>query len=236
MDKETRDSRENGFGAYLREGRTKAGLSYEEVSKKLFISEIMLENLEAENHPELLEPVFVSGFVRSYADFLGLRVERALLLYKESYRRWQAVRTEALRRARRKKYMKAWLGGGLATFLLIFFFTFSVLVLIHFFVMDKKTVEKEEPHTEQTFAERKTTVQRKLHLEVFFSEPNWLKIMVDGNQPQFFTLTPGEKLEFDAEKTYNIMLGNSAGVRLLFNGKYIPVSGTGGQAVALFLP
>lgn len=236
MDKKDNAAHEIGLGAYLREGRVNAGLSIDEVARKIFVPGQTLENLEDENHVELLESVFVTGFVKAYADFLGLHVEKALLLYKESYRKWKEREEEALRRARRKKYVKAWIGGGLATFLLILLFTASGLGLIHFFVLEKRDSVKEEPHTEQVFAAKKAVTQRRLQLEVLFSEASWFKIMVDGNLPRLYTMNPGERLEFDAEKTYNIMIGNAAGVRLFLNGNHVPVSGTPGQAVSLFLP
>lgn len=236
MNEKGMGSREKGFGAYLRGGRIKAGLSFDEIAGKLFLPAKTLKNLEEENHSELLEPVYVLGFVKSYADFLGLRVEKALLLYRESHRRWKAREEDIRRRARRKKYVRAWLGGGLATFLLIFLFTLLGLGLIHVFVLDKKVQEKEVAQTEKAFTEKKIAVQRRIRLDVFFSESSSLKIMIDGNHPQSFIMGPGERLEFDAEKTYNIMIGNAAGVRLFLNGNHVPVSGTPGQAVSLFLP
>lgn len=236
MNKRDNEAGETGFGAYLFEGRDRMGLSVDEAAVKLFIPAKTLENLEDENHSELLESVFVAGFVKSYADFLGLHVEKALLLYKESHRKWHEREEEIRRRARRKKYVKAWIGGGLATFLLILLFTVSGLGLIHFFVLDKRTSAKEEPHSEEVFTAKRTATQRKLHLEVLFSEPSWFKIMVDGDRPQFYTMGAGERLEFDAQKTYNIMIGNATGVRLSLDGKHVSVVGSGGQAVALFLP
>lgn len=234
--KDKQEGEAKGFGAYLKEGRLIAGFSVDEVAKGLFISKETLCNIEQEDHSKLPESVFVAGFVKSYADFLGLRAERALLLYKESYKRWMAIEEEALHRERRREYVKAWLKGGFSTFFLIFLFTLSGLGLIHFFVLDKSETAPEENTAGQVVYTQGAPAQRRLHLEVAFSDANWLKIMVDGDSPKYYVVVSGERLEFGAEKNYNILIGNPAGVDLRLNDKHVPVFGTGGQAVALFLP
>jgi cytoskeleton protein RodZ len=71
----------SGLGALLREEREKKGLSHEQVSEMTRLRRHILEALESEEWHNLPPPVFVKGFIRSYASALGLDKERLLELY-----------------------------------------------------------------------------------------------------------------------------------------------------------
>jgi cytoskeleton protein RodZ len=64
-----------GLGALLLEEREKKGLSLEDMEKKTRLRPHVLAAIEAEEWDKLPQPVFVRGFIRSYAKALGL--ERA---------------------------------------------------------------------------------------------------------------------------------------------------------------
>ena len=60
------------IGITLRNGRVQRGLTIEQVAQETRISPRFLEALEAEAFDELPAPVYVRGFLRSYANFLNL--------------------------------------------------------------------------------------------------------------------------------------------------------------------
>jgi cytoskeletal protein RodZ len=60
------------IGASLREARTKRGLSAADVRKELHIRERYLTALEAEQWEQLPGEAYAKGFLRTYAEFLGL--------------------------------------------------------------------------------------------------------------------------------------------------------------------
>jgi cytoskeleton protein RodZ len=62
----------HSIGAYLRQVRQEQGLSLDAVANQIFIRPVLLNALETGNDAELPEPVFVQGFIRRYADALGL--------------------------------------------------------------------------------------------------------------------------------------------------------------------
>jgi cytoskeletal protein RodZ len=62
----------HSIGAYLRQVRQEQGLSLEAIANQIFIRPVLLQALETGNDAELPEPVFVQGFIRRYADALGL--------------------------------------------------------------------------------------------------------------------------------------------------------------------
>ena len=71
------------IGAMLKEMRQQRGLKIIDVSKKLCIRKCYLEAIEDSNYSEIPAFPYGIGFIRSYANFLGLNGENIVELYKE---------------------------------------------------------------------------------------------------------------------------------------------------------
>lgn len=67
-----------GIGEALRSTRERRGLSIDEVARDTRISPRFLEALESEQFDELPAPVYVRGFIRSYAGYLRLEPQPLL--------------------------------------------------------------------------------------------------------------------------------------------------------------
>mgnify|MGYP002682430424 CR=1 FL=1 len=67
-----------GIGEALRSTREHRGLSIDQVAQDTRISPRFLEALEAEQFNELPAPVYVRGFLRSYANYLKLEPQPLL--------------------------------------------------------------------------------------------------------------------------------------------------------------
>ncbi|MBI2621089.1 MAG: helix-turn-helix domain-containing protein [Candidatus Levybacteria bacterium] len=72
-------------GAQFAEERKKQNLSIEEVAKATKIREEFLEAIERGDHKKLPSPAYAYGFVRNYAKFLGLPVEKTLALFRREF-------------------------------------------------------------------------------------------------------------------------------------------------------
>ncbi len=70
-------------GSLMHEARLKKGLKISDASKDLCIRASYLEAIEAGNYDEIPEPPYGIGFIRSYADYLGLNAARMVQLFKE---------------------------------------------------------------------------------------------------------------------------------------------------------
>ena len=68
-------------GAFLRELRTRRGVSLEEIARKTRVAHRYLEALEADAYDDLPAPVFIRGFIRAYCQALGESPEDALAIY-----------------------------------------------------------------------------------------------------------------------------------------------------------
>jgi len=87
MEKENVSAKEMGqqeaFGEYLARERRLRNISLEEISQRTKISMKVLQALEASRWEELPADVYVRGFLRSYARYVGLDENEVLLRYED---------------------------------------------------------------------------------------------------------------------------------------------------------
>lgn len=73
----------SGVGALLRASRLRVGEDLQDVAQMLRIRYPYLQAIEEGNFEELPGPAYASGFVRAYADHLGLDAEEVVRRYKD---------------------------------------------------------------------------------------------------------------------------------------------------------
>lgn len=74
---------EDKVGSMIHDARMKKGIKIADASKELCIRKSYLEAIEAGNYEEIPEPPYGLGFIRSYAEYLGLNSARMVQLFKE---------------------------------------------------------------------------------------------------------------------------------------------------------
>ena len=74
---------EYGIGEQLTRARLSRNLTIEEAEEGTRISGRFLQALEQERFEKIPAPVFAKGFLRSYAQFLGLNPQALLALYPQ---------------------------------------------------------------------------------------------------------------------------------------------------------
>ncbi len=75
--------KENKVGLLLKEMRNKQGKSFAEISQDLCIRQNYLEAIENSDYNNIPEYPYGIGFIRSYADYLGLDGNNIVKMYKE---------------------------------------------------------------------------------------------------------------------------------------------------------
>lgn len=83
-DGETGSVVESGVGALLKGERQRKGLDFGQVSEMTRIQPHILQALESEDWSSLPSPIFVKGFVRSYAHVVGLDEGEIVALYQKT--------------------------------------------------------------------------------------------------------------------------------------------------------
>lgn len=76
----------------------------------------------------------------------------------------------------------------------------------------------------------------KYRLSIDTIEETWLKIIVDDQRAKQYRLSPGDHIELEGSRNFNLLIGNAGGIRLDLNGKAVALSGKSGQVVNITLP
>lgn len=236
------------FGKYLKKIRLEKGFSIEDVMDDTRISKYVIQQIEAENFENLPEEVYLKGFLKSYAEAVGVDPLDVIEKYKKARGLDDSLQGTA------KKESQASSGEGFP-FALILGVALIVLVLVFviFYVQGKNgsaviesdtfsvTDEPEEMITEPETRVAEETAQTAVpedgfHLEVLCVEDTTLKVTIDGGLPEEYLLKPEDHLELKAEKMYTIMIDNTCGVTMLLNNNPVSVTGKCGQTATIQLP
>lgn len=115
-------------GQLLRQTRLKKNLSLEEIAQGTKIQQIFLEAIEEGEYAKLPSPSYAKGFVKNYAEYLGLSTRDVLPLFKRDFDEIRAYRVLPKGFVRENRYFlmgvrirRAMLGGLI---LFIFFLSF----------------------------------------------------------------------------------------------------------------
>ncbi|VEN75026.1 conserved hypothetical protein [Candidatus Desulfarcum epimagneticum] len=81
-----------------------------------------------------------------------------------------------------------------------------------------------------------SAISKKLFLKIVTVKKTWLKVIADNNHATEYSLLPGDNLSLEAERGFNLLVGNAAGIRLFLNDKPMKVVGGDGQVVNIQLP
>ncbi len=96
------------------------------------------------------------------------------------------------------------------------------------------------PPVAQERAEDKTKpvqgAKKKHNLDITATDKAWIQIIIDGADKKEMLLNAGEKVNYEASQSINLLIGNAAGVKLKFNGKEFGSLGDKGQVVTLSFP
>ena len=77
---------EAAIGRTLRRSRREQGISLEEAEQVTKIRKHYLESLERENYDAMPAPIYVHGFLKSYASYLGLDADRLSAKLSEDWK------------------------------------------------------------------------------------------------------------------------------------------------------
>ncbi|MGD1066213.1 MAG: helix-turn-helix domain-containing protein, partial [Vulcanimicrobiaceae bacterium] len=72
------------LGDGFRSAREARGLTLSDVAEQIHIRSVYLHAIETEEWPAIGAPVYVRGFIRTYARFLGLDAEAAVAAFNET--------------------------------------------------------------------------------------------------------------------------------------------------------
>ena len=207
-----------------------------------------LTSIEKEDIESLPDPVFVKGFLRSFAQAIGADGDEAVRLYKGRLN--MKSRLEDVQSYSPRSTVAAWRNlilSIIAVVGLIALSLYGISYFQHHNLLDEAAVPSSaakhpaEKHSadrkpSDTKTETPPEASLKMVLQISALEDTWMKIIVDNQEPKEYNLLSGDQLEEEATRGYNLLIGNAAGLELKLNGEPIKISGKEGEVVNLQIP
>jgi len=238
LTKETNDSQAAeqakslpGPGRILKARRNELGMTVEDVARATRLTNRTVLLLEADHYDEMPAPVYVKGFIRSYAELVGLNEDELVRRFEETRRASVSGPEPGFRFPSRKRTSTI-----LILVLAVALLFWIVLLLV------SPTGEEPEPSNLSPVGngyvppDRGAAEPHEMVLEVLAAEPTWIKVETDGAKPVHYRLEKGQKLVLRARARFNLLVGDAEAVALLLNGEHYPVPESPGKTVNIRIP
>jgi cytoskeletal protein RodZ len=235
------DGGAGGLGERFRAAREARGLSLSDAAEHVRIRAVYLAAIEEENWRAIGAPVYIRGFLRTYARFLGLDPEEAVAAYNATQpepvapspspgpeppaRGLPTVRSGPL----------LWIAGTVAV-LLIAFVVFNELTMNRqHLAMVAATLSPSPASAPATPLPAAPTARPAgpggaKSLAIVLSAPSWLRVTVDGSVSMEGTYPAGTSKTFHGN-TALVRIGNAGGVEIYVDGQDRGKLGKSGDVV-----
>lgn len=220
------------IGAYLRHVREEEVLSLEEVSARTLIQPRLLKAIEEGKLHQLPEPVYVQGFIRRYAEALGLEgaefaeafpAERSLQIAQSSWKDSPAAQLRPLH-----LYI-AYVALIMASVSLLSFIVGrsapsettgqpTVNSTSQAIAPPSEPVPSAAKPAARTAPKRPAVSGKPVQVDVRLTAQSWLEVEVDGEVKLAEVLAEGTEQTWTAEKQIRVRAGNAGGVLVAHNG------------------
>ncbi|HTJ27899.1 MAG TPA: RodZ domain-containing protein [Candidatus Limnocylindria bacterium] len=232
------------LGEEFRSAREARGLTLSDVAEQIHIRSVYLNAIENEEWPSIGAPVYVRGFIRTYARFLGLDAETAVSRFNDTVPverpGTHAPTPTVIERERSGPSVWAVVGGIVALLLVAF-------VGYEWWQFTQGSQERPVAAAPQgqptagpaaaqspvpTAAPAKPTatplVRHRLAIEL--TQRSWLRVNVDGKTQLEGIFPAGTSKTFSGEIA-DLRVGNAGGVRVSVNGAPPKTLGKDGDVV-----
>lgn len=242
------------LGERFRAAREARGLTLSEVAEQIRIRSVYLAAIEEENWPAIGAPVYVRGFLRTYARFLGLDAEEAVATFNRQTAgaapeaAATALEAPASRPSEPRRLLPfIWIASIVAV-LLIAYVAFNAFSPRQPDGQSALAIATESPAPDlsaspnasaSSFATssptaaasaQATIAQQPNSLALQLSAPSWLRVVVDGSVKIEGTFPAGTAKTFRGKRA-DVLIGNAGGVRVIVDGKDIGPLGKSGDVV-----
>jgi cytoskeleton protein RodZ len=248
------------LGERFRAAREARGLTLSDVAEHIRIRSVYLAAIEDENWAAIGAPVYIRGFLRTYARFLGLDPEEVVADFNGQASAPSEPVTSPSGSSPKTSYLHDEQAPARALSPLIWIASLVAVVLIAIVVYNEAML-----HARQTAAlpsnsplvspaasapalaaaqsstpDGSATPLPSLSpnpapggpntLEVRISSPSWLRVTVDGNVSMEGTFPAGTVRQFHG-KVAMLRIGNAGGVEVIVDGKSLGKLGSAGDVI-----
>lgn len=247
-------------GEILRSEREKKGLTIKDIEKATSIRALYLNAIEEDNYGIVPGEVYLKGFIRNYATYLGLDSQDIMKVYKQS--RTPVIPESAPAPAEKNNLAKAadkadsfakpeekstgrsgavkWIGTGVV-----------IAVLLgggwwwaegqsgqnqppaHPSPVVPAPVRPAAPQTPAgTAPPAQNSAAKPVAISVKYTDACWTLVKADGKEVYEGIPKIGETLTWDAQTNINIQFGNAGAVEVVYNGQPLGKMGGKGEVVS----
>lgn len=235
-------------GEVLRTRREALGLSLEQVHAQLRIPARWLRAIEEEHFEVFDSPQYAKGFVRSYAEFLGLEAEplvQAVAARVGPGPKPQLVAPSGdvpirpVAPPSRLRRVLAWAVLAAAAGLLWLGYV-GYRQLRAFYATGEPAPAAsplvpsgEEPQALPSPALPPPAMASETAVRVVLAaeDVSWLRVVADGRRVFEGFIRAGERREWEASESLHVIIGNAGGVRVQVNGRDLGLLGAPGEVV-----
>ncbi len=243
------------LGERFRAAREARGLTLSDVAEQIRIRSVYLAAIEDENWPAIGAPVYVRGFLRTYARFLGLEAEEAVGAFNQHATGATTVAPPEAAAAPthspepRRLLPFIWIASIVAVLLIAYvaFNAFSprgptaqtaLASASPTATADTSPLESAGPSTspqastspENSVSLGATIADQPNSLAVQLSASSWLRVVIDGKVVSEGTFPAGTSKTFRGKRAV-LLIGNAGGVHVFVDGKPIAPLGKSGAVV-----
>jgi len=209
----------DSLGEFLRRERELRHMSLDDVADRTKIHRRYLAAIEEGHYDHLPGEAFTRGFIRAYAQSVGLDPGDTLLLYPQARADQEAVPARLERVSQephgRNTSSLLWLlvagtivsGGMLLGVLGLLTFDVSRLLQL----------------TSRADVADSPAVSPPLILTAIADSDTWLRIVIDENESQDILLRAGQSTKWLAQQRVSVSIGNARATRLELNGRGLTV-------------
>ena len=216
---------DTGIGRALRSAREHRGKSLEDAGRETRVRTDYLEALEAEAFDALGSDVYVRGFLRSYAKYLGLNHEKVVSAYERVYGRPKpspapveraptVTPSEALVLTERKR--PNWLLASAVAIVVLS--SAAAIGLIG-------GSDGAPPAAEITTVPMAPAPERSVSVGIEAYVDTDFTVIVDGGEPESFHLEEGDQRSFEGTDTVDVSASQGGTFLLVVNGSEIRLAG-----------
>ncbi len=205
----------DGLGEFLRRERELRHISLDDVAERTKISRRYLEAIEEEQFDRLPGETFIRGFIRSYAQSVGLDPADTLLIYSQSRMVHEApsLRTARTPPVRRAWNERSWLWLFMVGVVIIAGVLVSVLGFLAWpTLLGSTSAPRPDPVNP-------AVGNAPLILTAIADSDTWLWVTIDEQEPQDMVLRGGQAAKWMGRERFVVSIGNARTTRLKLNGR-----------------
>ncbi len=227
------------IGKVLKQRRESKGLSLLDVSGALCIRKSLIDAMESGNWTLLPHEVYVRGYIKEYSHLLNIKNEISNILM-ECEEKTERVPVdlpvrEVVEPQKRQIPKRA------------FVYAAVFVLVMGFFVLSQINEEKSPAQLQHTERMSQTVmmnggsvsnmnaqgplaeVSSVKKLMITCQERTWVGVVIDDTEKKEFMLNPEDIIVLNAKQSYDLLIGNAGGVRLVLDGKDIDFTGVSGE-------